>query len=147
MVVLCIAPDFRLNYLTVDFYSIPIQGYVNQISVEVGNRINQMSAHLNLVIEIGAFEEPPCRFTFSDAWYLGIPAIRYGQRRTHETLLSVSAGATFFSAVTATMLQISYSVERSYIINIVNTFWYISLVLSIGSALNSLLSMGWRQSV
>lgn len=45
------------------------------------------------------------------------------------------------------MLQISYSVNFVPIITVVNTLWYISLVLSIGAALNSVLAMAWRQSI
>ncbi|KIJ40611.1 hypothetical protein M422DRAFT_256583 [Sphaerobolus stellatus SS14] len=110
------------------FRSWSVQRYVYQISLEVGNRIAELSVDLKLFIE------------------LGIPTIRHGQKRSTENLLNISTGATFFSAVTATMIQISYTSEGR-LITIVNTFWYISLVLSIGAALNSLISMTWRQSV
>jgi hypothetical protein len=77
----------------------------------------------------------------------GMPAIRYGQKRDAKGLMGMSTGATFFSAVTATMLQISYTIKPGRVISIVNTFWFFSLVLSIGAALNSLLAMVWKQTV
>lgn len=75
-----------------------------------------------------------------------MPAIRYEQKRGAAVLLALSTGATFFSGVTATMLQISYSVSHNPVITIVNTFWFCSLVLSIGAAINSLLAMVWKQT-
>jgi uncharacterized membrane protein YGL010W len=77
----------------------------------------------------------------------GMPAIRYEQKRQADVLLMLSTGATFFSAVTATMLQISYSIDCGSVFSIVNTFWYCSLVFSIGAALNSILAMVWKQTV
>ena len=70
----------------------------------------------------------------------GIPSIRYEQKRDSEYDLNISTMATFFSAVTATTLQGALSSRPSTTIHsIVNTFWFCSLVLSIGAALNSLL--------
>lgn len=54
--------------------------------------------------------------------------------------------ATFFSGITATTLQFSYSQTDSTLAGLVNVFWYTSLVFSISSAINSLLGMTWRKS-
>ncbi|KAF9466881.1 hypothetical protein BDZ94DRAFT_1250014 [Collybia nuda] len=97
--------------------------------VELKARISEMASNLDLFVEIG------------------MPAIRYEQKRNSDILLMLSTGATFFSAVTATMLQVSYGVPFHPVIAIVNTFWYCSLVLSIGAALNSLLAMVWKQTI
>lgn len=69
-----------------------------------------------------------------------MPAIRYEQKRDDESDLNMSTMATFFSAVSATVLQASLGSQPTDTIHsIVNTFWLCSLVLSIGAALNSLL--------
>jgi hypothetical protein len=70
-----------------------------------------------------------------------MPAIRYEQKRDYDSVLNMSTMATFFSAVTATTLQTSLSSSQAGtpLSSIVDTFWFCSLVLSIGAALNSLL--------
>jgi hypothetical protein len=68
-----------------------------------------------------------------------MPAIRYEQKRDYDSVLNMSTMATFFSAVTATTLQTSLSSSQTPLSSIVDTFWFCSLVLSIGAALNSLL--------
>jgi hypothetical protein len=58
----------------------------------------------------------------------------------------VSTLATLLSAVTATTLQTSLASEQAgtQISSAVNTFWFCSLVLSLGVALNSLLKWNTR---
>lgn len=54
--------------------------------------------------------------------------------------------ATFFSSVTATTLQFSFQQTKSGLGGAVNLFWFISLVFSVASGVNSLLGMTWRKS-
>jgi hypothetical protein len=76
----------------------------------------------------------------------GLPAIQYEQRRDSEGVMNLATVATFFSAVTATVLQISIPQRMTPTLSCVNTFWFCSLVLSIGAALNSLLAVAWRRT-
>lgn len=61
----------------------------------------------------------------------------------YEVLLSVS---TFLSAVTAATLALSAS-QSSPLYDVVNFFWFTSLVFSIASVLNSLLALTWKHSI
>lgn len=54
--------------------------------------------------------------------------------------------ATFFSSVTATTLQFSYQQTGSLLSDVVNFCWFVSLVFSVASGVNSLLGMTWRKS-
>jgi len=63
---------------------------------------------------------------------LGVPTIRFAQTHGAHNLLNLSTIATFFSSVTATSLQFSFSDTSSGAANAVNAFWFTSLVFSIG---------------
>ena len=60
--------------------------------------------------------------------------------------MNITTIATFFSSVTATTLQMSISDSPSRLLNVVNFFWFLSLVFSVSSGVNSLLGMTWRKS-
>ncbi|KAG6817914.1 hypothetical protein H0H87_012382 [Tephrocybe sp. NHM501043] len=86
----------------------------------------------------------------SDSTYktrVGMPSIQSEQTKDTQNVLEISGVATFFSAVTATMLQISFASKQSPTMSVVNTMWFCSLVLSIGAALNNLLATAWKRSI
>ena len=60
--------------------------------------------------------------------------------------MNITTIATFFSSVTATTLQMSISDSPSGLLNVVNLFWFLSLVFSVSSGVSSLLGMTWRKS-
>ena len=60
--------------------------------------------------------------------------------------MNITTIATFFSSVTATTLQMSISDNPSDLLNVVNFFWFLSLVFSVSSGVSSLLGMTWRKS-
>jgi hypothetical protein len=62
-------------------------------------------------------------------------------------LLNAATVATFFAGVAATVLQFSIELNETPTQVAANTLWFASLVLSIGSAINGLLAMTWRQAV
>ncbi|KAG6909670.1 hypothetical protein DXG01_016077 [Tephrocybe rancida] len=119
--------DFQLATLDTTY----MRYYVNDLADEMGKDLD------NLVSAVTFFNR------------YGMPAMQYEQRRDTEILLGVSTISTFFSAVTATTLQISLSIQgnsQSSLLFVVNTFWFFSLVLSIGAALNSLLAVVWKRT-
>lgn len=62
---------------------------------------------------------------------------------------SMTTIATFFSSVTATTLQFSYAFSQqdsNKYRSTVNLFWFLSLVFSVSSGVNSLMGMAWRKS-
>ena len=77
----------------------------------------------------------------------GVPAIRNAQRHAADSLLNLSAVATFFSAVTTATMQFSFDQTDTLLANSVNGFWFVSLVFSIGAAVNSLLGAAWKQTM
>lgn len=77
----------------------------------------------------------------------GVPTIRFAQKHGAANLLTLSTVATFFSAVTATTLQFSYSQTGDMLSDGVNAFWFSSLVFSIAAAVNSLLGLSWKQAM
>lgn len=77
--------------------------------------------------------------------YAGIPAIESAQKHRSQNLASIATIATLFSSVSATALQFSLPNRLNTLFDIVNGFWFISLVFSIASALNSVLGLTWIQ--
>lgn len=84
-----------------------------------------------------------------DAHRVGIPAIVLAQKQTADNLLNLTTIATFFSAVTATTLQLSLddSGTQTHLAAAVNACWLFSLVFSITSAVNSLLGLTWKRAI
>ena len=81
--------------------------------------------------------------------YLCIPAIIIVAARVsaeREGYLRMITIATFFSAVTATALQMSSSLGKDEVGATLNSFWFASLVFSIASSISSFLGMTWAQS-
>ncbi|RDB14607.1 hypothetical protein Hypma_016557 [Hypsizygus marmoreus] len=106
-----------------------LRHYIHEIAIEMGEDLDALTSDFKF---------------FND---YGMPAIKYEQMRDAESVLNMSTVATFFSAVTATTLQMSIGIEpRTNILSIVNTFWFCSLVLSIGAALDSLLHVSWKRT-
>lgn len=77
----------------------------------------------------------------------GIQAIRSVQNQAASNFLTLSTLGTFFSAVTATTLQNSFGDANTTLQVTVNSFWFCSLVFSIASVLNSLLSYMWEHAL
>jgi hypothetical protein len=77
----------------------------------------------------------------------GIPAVIASQNRIATNLNNLTTIATFFSAVTATTLQMSYQATSTHLDVIVNTFYFASLILSVAAALHSLLGRVWSEAV
>ena len=69
------------------------------------------------------------------------------KERETTRYLNITTIATFFSSVTATVLQTSLAINGgSAVWDVVNLFWFISLVFSVSSGVSSLLGMTWRKS-
>lgn len=72
-----------------------------------------------------------------------VPAIVSAQKHDTKHLESIATIATLFSGVSATGLGFSYVVNENKLESTVNGFWFISLVLSIAAAVNSVLGLSW----
>ena len=82
----------------------------------------------------------------SDTTLFSSTDVPCGKRATTR-YLNITTIATFFSSVTATALQTSLSINvGSAVWDVVNLFWFISLVFSVSSGVSSLLGMTWRKS-
>ena len=69
------------------------------------------------------------------------------KERATTRYVNITTIATFFSSVTATTLQMTISAPiQSSLWDIVNFFWFMSLVFSVSSGVSSLLGMTWRKS-
>lgn len=106
-----------------------VQRYVHDLTAEMGEHIDNITGTLSMFIEVG------------------VPTIRFAQKHGAANLLTLSTVATFFSAVTATTLQFSYSQTGDMLSDGVNAFWFSSLVFSIAAAVNSLLGLSWKQAM
>ncbi|OJA11366.1 hypothetical protein AZE42_05152 [Rhizopogon vesiculosus] len=106
-----------------------VQRYVHDLTAEMGEHIDIITGTLSMFIEVG------------------VPTIRFAQKHGAANLLTLSTVATFFSAVTATTLQFSYSQTGDILSDAVNAFWFSSLVFSIAAAVNSLLGLSWKQAM
>lgn len=109
--------------------TIPIQQYVHQIAHELAFGLSGLFPILDSFVSIG------------------IPAIRYEQKRASEKYITMSTVATLFSGVTASTLQISVGADgETHSMRYVNILWICALVFSVGATLNSLLAMAWQQA-
>ncbi|KAI6159682.1 hypothetical protein EDD17DRAFT_887078 [Pisolithus thermaeus] len=119
----------RLNEYTNQFRSAAVQRYVHDLTSEIGYHVDNVTVTLAMFIEIG------------------VPTISSHQQHAANNLLNLSTVATFFSGVTATTLQFSYSTTSGKLADIVNTLWFSSLVFSIAAAVNSLLGLTWKKAM
>ena len=71
---------------------------------------------------------------------------RSTQDRNVASFQNLSTVAIFFSGVNASTIQYSYSIESSPLSAAVNLFWFISLILSAASAINSQFAIAWLSS-
>lgn len=75
------------------------------------------------------------------------PAALASQSRASTNLNNLTTIATFFSAVTATTLQMSYQTTEAHFDDVaVNTLYFASLILSVAAALHSLLARVWTEA-
>ncbi|KAG0698098.1 hypothetical protein DFH29DRAFT_878273 [Suillus ampliporus] len=114
------------------------QHYIHDLTSEIGNRIDNITVNLSMLIEIGIRPIYPQHFR--------VPMIRFAQQHAAANLLNLSTVATFSSAVTATTLQFSYQLTDGVLEKAVNAFWFSLLVFSIAAAVNSLLGFPWKQA-
>lgn len=78
----------------------------------------------------------------------GVPAAITSQNRMLSNLQNQSTMATFFSGVTATMLQYSLAAQGGNRLSAAaNGFWFASLVLSVASALVGFSAYMWRRAM
>ena len=83
----------------------------------------------------------------SHNWIVALPQFLADEKERATTrYVNITTIATFFSSVAATTLQMSISDSPSGLLNIVNFFWFLSLVFSVSSGVSSLLGMTWRKS-
>ncbi|KAG6826836.1 hypothetical protein H0H92_014207 [Tricholoma furcatifolium] len=92
-----------------------IRQYIHELGKEMGSCLDDMIT------------------SFQDFSVNGLPSIQSEQKRDAHYVLEISGVATFFSAVTATMLQISFTFPKTTTI--------------IGAALNNLLATAWKRSI
>ncbi|KZT24240.1 hypothetical protein NEOLEDRAFT_1148845 [Neolentinus lepideus HHB14362 ss-1] len=128
------------------FPSLSVQQYLHDRSVQFGDHLEHITSALERFMHLGITT------FFISVWlsvdYVpGVPTIQFTQNHAANNLQNLATIATFLSAVTATTLQFSYPENSSHIAVAVNGFWFSSLVLSIGAAVNSVLGLTWKQAV
>jgi hypothetical protein len=74
------------------------------------------------------------------------PAKRVAQDRNRTNLSNLTTIATFFSAVTATTLQMSYQTNRTGLDKAVNASYFASLTLSVAAALSSVIARAYKEA-
>ncbi|KAF8524706.1 hypothetical protein BU17DRAFT_84799 [Hysterangium stoloniferum] len=104
-----------LEPFTTDYRSQAVQLFIRDLSKEVGNDFEEISQNI-------------VAFTHR------APAVLMSQKRAISNLQSLSAMATFFSGVTATMIQFSQANNGDGLWEAVNAFWFGSLVLSVANS-------------
>ncbi|KAG6842976.1 hypothetical protein H0H87_008867, partial [Tephrocybe sp. NHM501043] len=122
-----------------------ISYYLHALSGEMENDLTRLTSAFQLFNTHGEFH--PFLLTRRSCSE-GISSLQYEEKRETDVLISVSTVGSLLSAVTVTALQISlgYTDTKGPLMSIVDSFWFSSLVLSIGAALNSLLSVIWKRT-
>ncbi|KIJ11156.1 hypothetical protein PAXINDRAFT_157371 [Paxillus involutus ATCC 200175] len=134
-----------LNTYKTQFKYPAVQRYIHDLTSEMGDHVDSITSTLITFIEV-------VRLMSRIVWrgglpVEGVPTIRFAQKHGASNLLTLSTVATFFSAVTATTLQFSYSSTSTVLEKSVNAFWFSSLVFSIAAAVNSLLGLSWKMAM
>ncbi|EJD34924.1 hypothetical protein AURDEDRAFT_176010 [Auricularia subglabra TFB-10046 SS5] len=111
------------------FPSCDIARYMCGIASELGGHFEAISNALVTLVDVR------------------VPTVRAMQDRYTAMFVNLTTISTFFSAVTATTLQFSYQQNVHVLDPWVNAFWYISLVFSVASAVNSLVGLTWMQAI
>ncbi|KZS90004.1 WD40 repeat-like protein [Sistotremastrum niveocremeum HHB9708] len=106
-----------------------VNQYIIALTPKIGLHIETLSSTILLFIESE------------------LPAIQRAQSRRASSLVNFSTVATFFSAVTASTLQVSATVNQSLLGDFVNTFWIASLIFSIAAVVNSLMGLSWSSKL
>ena len=125
---------FRLIVTPGQFKYPAIQRYLHDLSTDLAEHIESINSALSLFIDVGKSLHftPVLSLGIPDYDVPGVPTIRFAQKHGAQNLLNLSTVATFFSSVTATSLQFSFSDTHNFAANAVNAFWFTSLVFSIG---------------
>jgi hypothetical protein len=112
-------------------FSLPVvQRYIHDLSAELGEHIDNITYTIRRFIESG------------------IPTVRFRQKLGTSNLQTLSTVAALLSAVTATTLQFSFSgLKPSTVADVVNVFWFSSLVFSVAAAVNSVFGLAWKHSM
>ncbi|KAG9318950.1 WD40-repeat-containing domain protein [Chiua virens] len=118
----------RLSEYKHQFRSTAVQRYAHDLMFEIGSHIDEVTAALNIFIEIG------------------VPTIWFHQQHATKNLLNVSTLSIVFGVVDASLLVCSSHMTGNVLANSVNIFWMSSLVFSIASGVNGLLGLTWKQS-
>ncbi|KAF5345574.1 hypothetical protein D9757_013441 [Collybiopsis confluens] len=103
-----------------------VQRYVQEMSLELGVHIDNITSALSSFIAVG------------------IPTVYSAQKYATANLLNLSTFTTFFSVLTATGLQMSFELPNGWA---VNSFWFASLVFSVSAAINGLLALRWKRAI
>jgi hypothetical protein len=77
----------------------------------------------------------------------GMPAIQFEQKNGTGNIQTLATISTFLSGVIATALQFSLPLPKTTLVNVVNCFWFVSMVFSMVAAVNSFFALAWRQAV
>ncbi|CAE6502946.1 unnamed protein product [Rhizoctonia solani] len=98
--------------------------YINDLTVDLEVHMSSMEGSLSTLIDVG------------------VPITRFTQEHTTSGLQNLSTVATFLSGVTATTLQVMFSLSAhgAPLPDFVNGLWISSLIFSIASAINSQLA-------
>jgi len=106
-----------------------VQRYVHDLTAEMGEHIDTITGTLSMFIEVGALSSGLSKWRHPD-FVRGVPTIRFAQSTVQPIFLTLSTVATFFSAVTATTLQFSYSQTGDILSDAVNAsgspHWYLA---------------------
>ncbi|KLO18647.1 hypothetical protein SCHPADRAFT_104450 [Schizopora paradoxa] len=106
--------------------------YQHNLMFEIGEHLIDISSSLDKLIATGL---PKIEDDFKEA-----------QKVAQTESLALLSTSAFFSSVTASTLGFSFS-QTSGVFDVVNFFWFCSLIFSIASVMNSLLAYSWKHSV
>ncbi|KAI0075655.1 WD40 repeat-like protein [Panus rudis PR-1116 ss-1] len=125
-----------------------VRSYLDEISVELGDHLRTVDSFLAIFIETGKTTSINSQnYAMLTCTVTGLPTIRIAQKHSAANFFNLSTVATLFSGVTAQTLQNSADSHSTLLENAVNAFWFTSLVLSIGVAVNSLLGLTWKRAM
>jgi hypothetical protein len=120
-----------------------IQRYIHQFINELQISLEKVTTAVGEFTEVGEFGSSMVKRYVN--MFKGVSAISHEQERSSSNLTNILTVSTFFSGVTASTLQMSISTpDQNNAVLLTNLLWFISMIFSVGAALNSLLAMAWK---
>ncbi|KAI0699395.1 hypothetical protein BC835DRAFT_1412586 [Cytidiella melzeri] len=113
-----------------EFATLAVQKYLYDSMADIGVHLASLAKHF-----IPTFTK------------IGIPTVRASQDHITSNLENQTVVAALFAGIATSMLQLFSDIVTGRLGSAILVLWYMSLIFSVGSAVNGLLGLSWMQAI